>query len=128
MVVLSKKDRFGNFIKEGDFLAEGTVGEFIWNGRAFIVERPVGKVIVTEIENDDLPFEIIEGKKYFYNLQSVKTGLLKLVKNGEYDFLDSYVDEKGLGKLYLDCWDGVFLDWNNVEIINFDGLEICETH
>ena len=54
--------------------------------------------------------------------------IFKLVKNGEYDFLDSYVDEKGLGKLYLDCWDGVFLDWNNVEIINFDGLEICETH
>ena len=106
------RDIHGTKLKDGDIIAEGTVGKVIWNGRAKIMKRPLGIFIVydkPEVNMRDFPDE-----KNFRNVIKMREGEVEFIDD---EFSDAMTDGKKTAPLHLTVWDGQFYGWEDIEII-----------
>lgn len=114
-VIICRKDINGKIIVPGDIVAEGIVGELIWDGMAKLIERPIGIVIgskdprLTQFSDPE--------ESNFYNVQEIRAGIVQLMPNAK-EFLKKNADSSGAMHIYLSRYDGVFYNWNKVEIIS----------
>lgn len=107
------KDIHNRELKDGDIVAEGKVGDLIWEDKAKIIKRPIG--IFNVFKNPKTYRELEPECTDFYNIRLIREGLVEL--------LDREAFIKMLGKdtqymnLYLSTYDGNFYAWDNIEII-----------
>lgn len=105
--IINRKDRKGIQLREGDIVAESTVGEIIWDGKAKIEMRPLGFVTVYH-QNDESSLE----ENDFYNIEPLRVGRVKLLDEKNTEGLDNrYTD------IHIRRYDGVFYAWDNIERI-----------
>lgn len=110
---IDKVDRNGKLLKDGDIIAEGTVGELIWDGKAVVTKRPLG---ILHVKKQPAPKLIMCPDEHtFYNVEQLRCGEVQL-QDDVPDFL--FVNAvNGKVPLYLSAWDGEFLVWDNIEMI-----------
>lgn len=105
------KDSNGNFLHEGDIVAETHKEDKIWDGKAIILERPIGRVVVYKDPKLRI-FDEIETSSV-YNIVELRPGLVKLL-NDETPFLGK---EGDLVELHLSTYDGRFMFGHEVELV-----------
>lgn len=115
-----KKDINGVDIKEGDIVAEGIKGKEIWDGKAILVERPLGVVVV--YNESRLTSKIDPEDGDFFNVIEIRHGSVRITDKAE-GYLGNH--SGSYTKIYLSRYDGVFYGWDNVEVIgNVSSLDI----
>ena len=118
-------DKNGKEICAGDIIAEGVVGGLIWDGQAEIIKRPTAKVVVYDKLRLDLPVCVVGTRHMSYNAVQVSNGRIKITDQADGIVKNVIADKNGYGQYYLNCWDGVFLSWNDVEVIGHEDVN-CE--
>ena len=107
------KDIHGDRLRDGDIVAEGIVGNVLWDGRAELVARPIGIFQVKSsgaVHMDDVP-----DRNDFYDVFPIRTGKVQIKDD---DMRRSFVStDTDLVEIYLTRYDGRFYAWNNLEII-----------
>lgn len=110
---IDKKDRNGKPLKDGDIIAEGLIGEIIWDGQAVITKRPLGILRVAKYPHA----RVIESpdEHLFYNLEPLRCGEVQLQESAT-ESMKNNAENKKIA-LYLSSWDGEFYGWDNIECI-----------
>ena len=111
---LARKDRNGILLKEGDIVAEGKVGDVVWDGKGVIEKRPLGvvKVYLNVNPSSSLPPEETD----CYNVSHLRAGIVKLTDKAD-PWMESHLGKDGLSDVYMSCYDGRFYAWDDIEII-----------
>ena len=117
--MISRKDRNGNQLFEGDIVAETIVGETIWDGKAIVRLRPLG--IVVTCGSRDLKIKISpmftprEADKY--NIVQIRKGIIELTDKAEDWMIDFEHEGHKYSDLHMSCYDGAFYGWDSIERI-----------
>ena len=111
----ARKDKNGIILKDGDIVAECSVGDIIWDGCGIIEERPLGIVTVFKKHSGSklLPPEETD----CYNITQIRTGKVKLTDKAEDWMKKNLANGTGYSELHLSRYDGKFYAWDDVEII-----------
>lgn len=103
----------GNTLKDGDIIAEGKIGDKIWNDKAEITRRAIG--IFTVYNNPNPNSCYTPERTDFYNIHQIRTGIAHILdKDMSSTFFNNEKDEI---ELYLTTYDGKFYGWDDIEII-----------
>lgn len=111
--LISRKDINGVQLKEGDIIAEGKVGEEIWEGKAIIKTRPLGVVIT--YREPDLSTQYSPSENNMYNVQRLRKGEVEYT-----DKADNFLTKGGKiksGIINISTYDGDFYAWDDIEKI-----------
>lgn len=113
--LINRKDRNGIQLREGDIVAECSVGDVIWDGKGVITSRPLGVVIVYPSVKDTAMCHPEETDRY--NVAQYRCGLVELTELAD-DWLPT-IDVHGhkFTELHLSKYDGNFYAWDNIERI-----------
>lgn len=102
-------DVTGIQLREGDIVAEGKIGESIWDGQAIIKERALGVVVVhgTLAESNE---------PSYYNVCILRSGIAELTETAN-DLLVNEADSQKMIEFSLTHYDHIFQAWDDVEKI-----------
>ena len=107
---ISRKDIHGVTLQEGDIVAEGIVGEKIWDGKAILIKRPIGYVTVYHPQRHT--GAICPEETDCYNITPLLPGRVSLT-----DIADPWMKKRLDSSIHLSRYDGRFYAWDNIEII-----------
>lgn len=111
MKKINRKDINGIQLFEGDIIAEGKVGEKIWDEQAIVLTRPLGMVQTYNASPTSLlPPEETD----CYNIIQIRKGIIQLAENAT-DWAKDHIGE--ISDLHLSRYDGRFYNWDNIEKI-----------
>lgn len=114
------KDAFGHELRDGDLIAEGLIGGKIWDGAGEIVRRPIGLFRV--VSNPRVGTLLPPERGDFFSVVPLRVGRARVLDDSLREMFGNDADEVDL---YLNCWDGEFLGWDDVEVIGnvYDDFE-----
>jgi len=92
-------DKNGKDIYDRDIIAEGSIGEIIWDGKAEVIKQPLAKVV---------------WGRYGWDAEDICNGEVKVLSD---NLFPPNVKTGDLYPLYKSDYDGVFLWPDNVEVI-----------
>lgn len=105
----------GTPVHEGDIIAEGKVGDIIWEGKAEIITRPLGVVYVGSRKKLTKNNTILD-KPEFYNVMQIRDGKVKLIEDNLEDWAEEFISKthKTTMSFHLSKWDGGFYGWEDI--------------
>lgn len=111
----NRKDIHGNYLKEGDIVAEGILGEEIWDGSGILILRPLGIVRVYNSQKSTamLPPEETD----CYNIEQIRKGKVQMTDKAEEWAKKKLFSKEGISDIHISRYDGRFYNWDKVEII-----------
>ena len=112
--LIKRKDKNGVQLREGDIVAESSIGAVIWGGKGVIRSRPLG-IVVVHFKAEVFP-DIEPEEADMYDVVQCRKGIVELTEKAD-DWMT--VSEKGSNvlELNLSAWDSKFYGWDNVERI-----------
>ena len=113
--ITNRKDIHGNYLKEGDIVAEGILGEEIWNGEGILISRPLG--IVKVYKNPRSTAMIPPEETDCYNVEQIRTGKVKITDKAEEWTKNKLFSKEGISDIHISRYDGRFYNWEKIEII-----------
>lgn len=95
-------------LHEGDIVAEGKLGELIWDGQGIIKRRPLGVVIYNHpSKSKDDPW---------YNVYALRNGVAELTDSTKGPLMTTCTSQK-LIEFSISHHDHIFQAWDDIEII-----------
>ena len=113
-MTIPRVDIHGNELKDRDIVAEGKVGDIIWNGQAKIIQRPLGLVVA--YDNPNLRNLTEPEETDFYNLIEIRVGSVELTDDAS-EHLRKNANRFGFLPIHLSRYDGRFYNWDNIEVV-----------
>lgn len=111
--LIKRKDKNGVQLREGDIVAESSIGTVIWEGKGVVKSRPLGVVVVYTSVADSASLNPEETDRY--NIVQFRRGLVELTEKAE-DWLTMFEDNgRKYTELHISKYDGDFYAWNNIE-------------
>lgn len=111
----NRKDIHGNYLKEGDIIAEGILGEEIWDGDGILISRPLG--IVRVYSNQRSTAMIPPEETDCYNIEQIRVGKVQMTDKAEEWAKKKLFSEEGFCNIHISRYDGKFYNWDKVEVI-----------
>lgn len=106
--LIPQYDVTGIQLCEGDIVAEGKIGETIWDGKGIIKKRPLGVVVYgnrSELKTSS-----------YYNVCMLCNGIAELTELAD-DLLINAADSQKLIEFSLSHHDHIFRGWDDIEKI-----------
>lgn len=94
---------------EGDIVAEGKIGETIWDGQGIIKKRPLGVVVVYD-DHSELETSL------YYNVCMLCNGIAELTESDGKHLINA-ADSQKLIEFSLSHHDHIFRGWDDIEKI-----------
>lgn len=114
--IINRKDINGIQLMEGDIVAECKKMQSIWDGRAIVVERPIG--VVRVYKNPKFrSFDNSPEETDAYNIFQIRTGLVRITSKAQDWVRDRLAHDGKYVDLHLSTYDGRFYNWDNIEKI-----------
>ena len=107
--LIPQYDVTGIQLREGDIVAEGKIGETIWDGQAIIKERALGVVVVHGTLSES-------NEPSYYNICMLRNGIAKLTESAEEPLVDK-ADSKKMIEFSLTQYDYIFHGWDDIQKI-----------
>ena len=107
--------RDGTPVREGDIIAEGKVGDIIWEGKAKVITRPLGVVYIGSRKKLTKNNTILD-KPEFYNVMQIRDGKVKLIEDNLEDWAEEFISKTHTTTMsfHLSKWDGGFYGWEDI--------------
>lgn len=110
----NRKDIHGNYLKEGDIIAEGILGEEIWDGGGILISRPLG---IVRIYNNQRSTAMVPPEETdCYNIEQIRIGKVQMTDKAE-EWARKKLFSNGFSDIHISRYDGKFYGWDKVEII-----------
>lgn len=110
----NRKDIHGNYLKEGDIVAEGILGEEIWDGDGILISRPLG---IVKVYNSPRSTAMIPSEETdCYNIEQIRKGKVQMTDKAE-EWAKKKLFLNGFCDIHISRYDGRFYNWDKVEII-----------
>lgn len=110
----NRKDIHGNYLKEGDIIAEGILGEEIWDGDGILISRPLG---IVRVYNSQKSTAMIHPEETdCYNIEQIRVGIVQMTDKVE-EWAKNKLFSNGFCDIHISRYDGRFYGWDKVEII-----------
>lgn len=110
----NRKDIHGNYLKEGDIVAEGILGEKIWDGDGILISRPLG---IVRVYNSQRSTAMIPPEETdCYNIEQIRNGKVQMTDKAE-EWAKKKLFLNGFCDIHISRYDGRFYNWDKVEII-----------
>lgn len=111
----NRKDIHGNYLKEGDIVAEGILGEEIWDGDGILISRPLG---IVKVYNSPRSTAMIPPEETdCYNIEQIRKGKVQMTDKAE-EWAKKKLFLNGFCDIHISRYDGRFYNWDKVEIIS----------
>lgn len=108
----------GDPVMEGDIVAEGHIGELIWQDKGVIVRRPLGVVIIQPRKQLTIGNTVLD-KSEFYNLREIRSGEAKFIEANQEEWFKEMMkntdEDQRVQQFHLSTIDGGFYAWDDVE-------------
>lgn len=118
--LIPKYDIHGVQLHEGDIVAEGKLGELIWDGQGIIRERPLGVVIYkwhSNLKNGSLDtIDTLRNGTSWYNVCELRNGIAELTDVAGEHLMKSATSQKMI-EFTISHHDHLFQAWDDIEII-----------
>lgn len=118
--LIPKYDIHGVQLHEGDIVAEGKLGESIWDGQGIIRERPLGVVIYkrhSNLKNGSLDnIDTLRNGTSWYNVYELRNGVAELTDSAKGPLMTTYTSQKMI-EFTISHHDHIFQAWDDIEII-----------
>jgi hypothetical protein len=102
-------------LKEGDIVAESTIGKEIWEGAGIVESRPLGIIVV--YHNPRITPEINVEETDCYNVMPIRKGRVKLTDKAKEWHRDRLSYDGEHTDLNISRYDGDFYAWDSIEKI-----------
>lgn len=110
----NRKDIHGNYLKEGDIVAEGILGEEIWDGDGILISRPLG---IVRVYNSQRSTAMVSPEETdCYNIEQIRKGKVQMTDKAE-EWAKKKLFSNGFCDIHISRYDGRFYNWDKVEII-----------
>lgn len=110
----NRKDIHGNYLKEGDIVAEGILGEETWDGDGILISRPLG---IVKVYNSPRSTAMIPPEETdCYNIEQIRKGKVQMTDKAE-EWAKKKLFLNGFCDIHISRYDGRFYNWDKVEII-----------
>lgn len=110
-----RKDKNNILLADGDIVAQCTLGDVIWDGKAIIRRRPLG-IVKTYKNSEQLP--IMEPEETdCYNVYEIRKGVVELTDKADEWMKTKLANEDGYVDLCISRYDGRFHGWDDIEKI-----------
>jgi hypothetical protein len=111
----NRKDRNDKRLNEGDIVAEGILGETIWDGKAIVEERPLG--IVRIYHHPKVSSSLPPEETDCYNIEPLRVGKVRLTSLADQWMINNLAEGTWYSELNISRYDGCFYAWDNIEVI-----------
>lgn len=112
--LINRKDIHGVQLREGDIVAETTIGKEIWGGKGIVLTRPLGLVVCySSTPSKMLPPEETD----CYNITQIRKGSVQLTDKADDWMIDHMAGKDRISELNISRYDGDFYAWSDIEII-----------
>lgn len=112
---IERYDKNGIRLKEGDIIAECTIGESIWEDKGVILSRPLG--IVQVYHNVNTTASLNPDENDSYNIIPIRKGSVQLTDKADKWMVNNLGNDERISELNISRYDGDFYAWDNIEVI-----------